>query len=327
MSTCGLPRRRTLRMGVGALVACCGFPLASASSTQQRRILCGFSAGGIADRLCRVFAEEAGKLTGETCVVQNLPGAGGLLATREASRSEPDGTTLLLGPAGIFRTRGGLSESTFDPLKQLSALVLVGAMPLGVFVRSVHPARSVQQLVQLSHLSGEPLLYATTGHGSSSHVMGEYLARVTRTLATHIPYSGSAQVANALHAGHVPSAILDPMTLEALVRQGHVRCLGVSSPKPHRRLPGVPSLVEQGLAEQNFSSWQGFFLPSATDEPTRHRLRSLFASLLETQTVRRAMSEGYIEGDLLWAEQAQRFVSQDSAQFQRLMADLGIRLA
>lgn len=326
MSSCGLPRRRMLRIGAGALVAYCCFPLSSASPPPLRRILCGFSPGGIADRLCRVFVEEAGKLTGETWVVQNLPGAGGLLATREASRSEPDGTTLLLGPAGVFRTRGGPPESAWDPLKQLSALVLVGAMPLGVFVRSVHPARSVQQLLQFSRESGEPLLFATTGHGSSSHLMGEYLARVTRSLTTHVPYAGSALVANALHAGHVPSAILDPMPLEALVRQGHVRCLAISSRKPHRRLPGVPSLREQGLAEQNFSSWQGFFLPSATNEPTRYRLRSLFAALLETEPVQRALLEGYIEGDPLWAEPAQRFVEQDSVQYQRLMAELNIRL-
>ncbi len=319
-------RRNFIQMSVGAMALFQVRRSVMAAPKTVRRIVCGFAPGGIADRLCRIVAEEGSKLTGESWIVQTMTGAGGLIAAREVSRSEPDGSNLLLSPTGIFRTRGGVIGSSWDPLKELSPLVLLGSMPLGVFVRSEHPASSVKQLVNDLRLKNEPLIFGTAGHGSSSHVMGEYLARTGQVSATHIPFSGSAQVTNALYSGQIPAAVLDPMAIEPFLVDKSIKCLGISSSRPHSRLPVVLTLNEQGFSGFNFSSWQGFHLPSSTDLNMIGHLGAIFSDLLKINSVKKVISDGYIEPYAQWGQEAQKFIEQDSRQYQSMIKRLEINL-
>lgn len=319
-------RRAVTRAGVAAAVGLFGLGGVRASVGRVTRVLCSFAAGGIADRLCRVFADEAGKLSGHPWIVVNLPGAGGLLAAREAAQSPADGRTILLGPTGLFRAslvqRSLLSG--FDPLARLSAFVMFGSMPLGLLVAGSHPAENALQLLEQLRKAGQPLTFATAGHGSTSHVMGAHMARVAGIEAIHVAYSGSVAVAQALSGGHVPSAILDFMPVEALLQQRRLKSLAVSLPVDSNSLPRVATLREQGLSDYDFSSWQGLFLPAAASAGVQDHVQTLFARVLGTEAFRLVLRAGYIQGEVLWVERARQYIMEDRSQFARVVRGLGI---
>ena len=252
-----------------------------------RKIICPFAGGGISDKLSRVVAHEAARLSGENWYVQNTPGAGGLVGMGEALRSEPNGQTILLGAAGVFRTQGRKDPSGFriDPINDLEPIIILGAMPLVCVMRPSNDRPSLRTYLDQLRASKAPFVYATPGHGSTSHFMGAFIAQHHHLESIHVPFGGSAPSVAAVLGGHVACAIVDPMLVYGQIQSGDLHCLAISSLTRDPRLAQVPSIVEEGTSPYEFTSWQGFFVQSTVPKHTQAALGQLFQQLARSTTI------------------------------------------
>lgn len=291
-----------------------------------RRIVCPFSPGGMADKLSRVLAQEATQLTGDTWYVQNTPGAGGLIGSNEVALSEPNGQTLLFSPTGVFRTRGGQedSRSRVDPVRDLEPNIIFGAMPLVCVMRPDQKRSNLRTYLADLRASGAPLMYATSGHGSTSHFMGAYIAKRHQLASVHIPFAGSLPTITAVLGGHVPCAIVDPMLVIEHINSGSLHGLAISSSSREPRLSMIETLLEQNLSAVEFTSWQGLLLPSATPAPIKATTSNLFLSLTKSEPVKKVLHEAFVQSMPMTGARAQTFFQKDHHLFQALMADLQI---
>lgn len=320
-------RRKLLGAAAGiAIPAALASPPTLANEPMRRRIICPFAPGGISDRLSRVVAAEAQSRTGETWIVENIGGGGGLIGSARAARNAPDGRTLVLGSAGLFRTQGGRagSEADFDPLRDLRAVALIGLMPI---ICVTHPTVTVPTIRSYTdHLraTGTPFVYATTGHASTSHVSGAIIAQQSRLEGVHVPYAGSVPAVSAVLAGHVPCALVDPMPVVPLLAAGTLRAIGISSSPRHPRLADIATFGEQGFEKADLTSWLGFLVPAATPTAIASALSHLLGEVAQSEAVRIVLDAGFINGPSVLGDAAQAHVTDDALTVQRMMSDTGI---
>ena len=233
-----------------------------------------FAPGGGADQLAREFANAAAPLVpGTTFVVDNKPGANGIIANRYVARQKPDGATFLLGTSSTHALGPLIHRGDVDPVADFSPETLQEA---------ITAARQ------------KPVTYGTFGAGSSAHLYGLVLASATGAKLEHVPYKGSAQAITDLLAGHVESVFLTTSALDAMARQGRIRLLAVSGEKRSQLLPDVPTFNEQGVPQLEFNGWFGLFGPKGTPAPLLDRLAAVARMLGDDQPLRnRLVDQGY----------------------------------
>lgn len=324
----GASRRKFLRVTGGIVVSPVLASPALAAEPIRRRIICPFAPGGISDQISRAVASEAQLRTGETWIVENIGGAGGLIGSSRAARSAPDGRTLVFSGAGLFRTHGGRAsnEVDFDPLRDLRAVALVGMLPIICVTRSTVSMSTMRGYTDNLRSTGTPFTYATTGHASTSHVIGAIIAQRSELEGVHVPYAGAVPVVSAVLAGHVPCALVDPMPAVPMLATGSLRAIGVSSSTRHPRLADVATLIEQGFDRVELTSWQGFLVPAATPIAIKSVLGHVLGEAIRSEAVRMALNAGFISGPYLFGDLAQAHVTDDALAVQRMMSDTGIAL-
>lgn len=301
---------------------------AFAQASEMRKIICPFPPGGIADKLSRIVAQEASRLTGDGWYVKNTPGAGGLIGSTEAALSEPNGKTILFSPTGVFRTKGGKEDagSRVDPMRDLEPSIIFGAMPLVCVVRATNDRTNLRTYFDRLRASNEPFMYATSGHGSTSHFMGAYIAKRLQLESIHLPFAGSAPTVTAVLGGHVPCAIVDPILAFRGVESGDLHCMAISSLSRDARLPQTETIVEQGLSSFEFTSWQGLLIPSAASPQIKALSGQLFLTLAKSEKLLAVLHEGFIKSSPISGQDAQTFFQKDHRLYQALMAELDIVL-
>ena len=293
-----------------------------------RRIICPFSPGGISDKLSRVIAQEASRLDSESWYVQNITGAGGLIGSIEAVISEPNGKTILFSPTGVFRTKGGKEDngSHVDPIRDLEPSIIFGIMPLLCVTSPSQDRSNFRTYLNRLRASNTPFVYATAGHGSTSHFMGEYIAKRFQLKSIHVPFAGSAPLVTSVLGGHVPCAIVDPMLVFGHIKNGDLHCMAISSISRDARLPHVETIVEQELSNFEFTSWQGLLVASSVSSHIKTQLGQLFLMLSKSEKFLTVLHEGFIKTNAMSGQVAQTFFKKDHRLYQSLMAELDIKI-
>jgi tripartite-type tricarboxylate transporter receptor subunit TctC len=302
---------------------------AFSETSETRKIICPFPPGGIADKLSRVLAQEANRSNGTVWYVQNTPGAGGLIGSTQAALSPPDGKTILFSPTGVLRTQGGQEAkgSRIDPMRDLEPLLVFGAMPLVCVTRASSDRPTLRSHVERLRASQSPFVYATAGHGSTSHFMGAYVAKRLAVESLHIPYAGSAPTVNAVLGGHVPCAIVDPMLVFGQIQSGDLHPMAISSMGRDPRMPHTQTILEQGISDFEFTSWQGLLMPSGASVQIKTTTAQLFLALAKSENVQSVLHEGFIKSAPMTGQEARTFLKNDHRFYQNLMADLNIVLS
>jgi tripartite-type tricarboxylate transporter receptor subunit TctC len=224
-----------------------------------------YAAGGTTDVMARMTAQGLTTALGQSFIVENRGGGGGMIGVQDAARAAPDGYTLLFastGPATIspllFR------HLAFDPLARLDPVVQVASSPAVVLTRQTMPAQDVATLIALSRKSPGSLNMASAGIGSLQHLIGEIFQARFNIRWTHIPFGGSAPAFSELVAGRV-DVMVDVIPAAApLVKAGQVRALAVMAPRRSNQLPDVPTLAELGYSDFDFAGWHAVFAPKGT---------------------------------------------------------------
>ena len=283
-----LPSRRALLLA--PLAASAPARNASAQNWPNRTVtlVVPFAAGGNVDAVARLLAPELSRRLGGSVVVENAPGAGGIIGTERVARAAPDGHTLLLGVESAMVIAGLVSPrnvryraADFAPVALLatSPLVLVGRPDL--------PADTAAELLALARAAPAPLTYATSGIGTSLHLTGELIAQRAGVRMEHVPYRVSAQIGPDLVAGRLDLAVLTLTSVLPLVRDGQVKAYGVSEAERTPLLPQVPSLSETpALRDVRVTVWHGLFAPARTDPTVLGRLEAETGAALADPALR-----------------------------------------
>ncbi len=252
-----------------------------------------FAPGGGADQLAREFANAAAPLVpGTTFVVDNKPGANGVIANRHVARQKPDGATFLLGTSSTHALGPLIHRGDVDPVADFSPATLLAETGTAWAVLATSPWKTLQEAIAAARQ--KPVTYGTFGAGSSAHLYGLVLAAATGAKLEHVPYKGSAQAITDLLAGHVESVFLTTSALDAMTRQGKIRLLAVSGEKRTQLLPDVPTFKEQGVPQLEFNGWFGLLGPKGTPAPMLDRLASVAATLGKDRAFRdRLAAQGY----------------------------------
>lgn len=280
-----------------ALAGMSGQAHAQAFPSKPIRILVPFTPGGSADLLARSIGTEMGRGLNTPVVVENVPGAGGTIATDRAMRSPADGYTLFMGHTGTLAVNPSLyPKQNLRPTRDFAPVAWVARVPNVLVVHPSVPARNLKELVALLKSRPGALSYGSGGNGSAAHITMEYLKLQTGTSALHIPYRGTAPSINDLLAGQVQILFTGAPALLPFIKGGKMVPIAVSSPKRLGALPDVPTVAETGVpgtAGFEADQWYGLVAPAGTPPEIVARLnQQINASLNSEEVARRMASEG-----------------------------------
>ncbi|SIQ58592.1 tripartite tricarboxylate transporter substrate binding protein [Pseudacidovorax sp. RU35E] len=261
------------------------------------RIIVPFTPGGSSDILARAVGQELTQAWGRPVVVENVPGAGGTLATERAARAAPDGYTLFMGHTGTLAINPWLyPHQRIDTGKAFAPVAWVARVPNVLVVHPSVPADSLAALVDYAKAHPTALAYGSGGNGSAAHLTMEYLKLRTGLKALHVPYKGTAPSVTDLLAGQVQMLFTGSPALMPHIKAGSLRAIAVSSPQRLAQLPQVPTVAETGVpgaAGFEADQWYGLVAPAGTPAAVVDRINRQVNAALATEAVRaRLVSEG-----------------------------------
>jgi len=238
------------------------------------RIVLGFPAGAGIDTITRLIAEKMRLSLNRPVVVENKPGAGGIVANLAVKAAAPDGNTLLMTPlATMVAYPHSYSKLDYDPFKDYVPVAHVAAFPLAFGVGPNVPAKTLSEYVALARQGGSYANFASASVGSLPHFFGILFARTAGIQLTHVPYKGTASVLPALLAGEIAAAVVPISDLGALAQSGKVRILATSGAKRAPQYPDVPTFKEAGYDIEG-AAWYALFAPAGTPKDIVERLAS-----------------------------------------------------
>ena len=268
-----------------ASVAALGLPgLAQAQAFPSRPIkyICPWPAGGSTDVVMRAIAESAGKALGTTVVIENKPGAGGMMAPNELVNAKPDGYTLAQLPHGVFRIPH-MQKTQFDTLKDFTWIACLTGYTFGLVVPSASPIQNIKDYVDFARANPEKMTYGHTGLGTSPHLAIEEFAQKAGIKLTNVPFKGNAENMQAILGGHILSAS-DATGWGVHVDAGKLRLLTTYGSKRTKRWPTVPTLTELGYATVSDSPF-GVGGPKGMDPAIVKTIHDAFKKTLEDPAV------------------------------------------
>jgi tripartite-type tricarboxylate transporter receptor subunit TctC len=251
-------------------------------------VVAPYAAGGGADLIARLMAQKLADRLGQSFVVENRLGAGGVIAANSVAKSAPDGYTLFLGTSTQLAIQATLHKKLpYDPATDFAPLALIASVP---FVLIVHPSLPVDSLTDLIRLAKDrpgQLSFGSSGVGGPPHLYTELLKTMTDMEMTHIPYKGTAQAINDLVAGHVPVIFCDLAPAVQLIKDGKARALGISSATRFITLPDVPPIGEAGVPGFDAVAWLMLVAPANTPQAVVEKLHAEAKSLVAAPEVQR----------------------------------------
>lgn len=267
-----MPSRRSVIAGLATLPMIGSGAIAqSAYPEKPLRLIVSYGAGTGTDATARRIAHEMQPILGQPIVVENRPGGNAFIGAEAAARSAPDGYTMFMGTDHVMCFNPALfSKLPYDPKKDFSAVAGVVTAPYLLAVNADLPAKSIAELVALAKSKPGKVTYASTGVGTSSHLVGEVFQAETGTKLTHVPYQGGAQLFSDLLSGTVSMCFYPYQQFQAHIQAGKLRILALGTEKRWPFLPDVPTFSELGLPKLTMGAFLSVFVPAGTPKD-RHR--------------------------------------------------------
>jgi tripartite-type tricarboxylate transporter receptor subunit TctC len=225
-------------------------------------IIMPYSAGGSSDILTRAVAKGLSDIHGRNFVVENRPGASGMIGAEIVAKAAPDGYTLLSTTSSYPGTVAVRAKLPFDPERAFIPVAMLARAPIVLAVHPSVPAKTVKEFIAVS--KKRPLNYSSSGTGGNNHIAMELFSQAAGIKMTHIPYKGIAPAVIALVSGEVDAIIASSPAVMSQVKAGKVRAIAVSSAKPTTLIPGLPAIAQSGVPGFTYENWWGLFAPAGT---------------------------------------------------------------
>jgi tripartite-type tricarboxylate transporter receptor subunit TctC len=257
--------------------------------TKALRLVVGFPAGSSPDLTARTLAEPLSAALGQPVIVENKVGAGGNIAADYVAKAT-DGHTLGLMINGNLSIAKLLNpQLSYDPLKDLAPISLIGVSPLVLTVPVDAPGHTAQEFLAYARQGGDKLSYGTPGVGTVGHIGMELLKEKTGINPVHVPYPGYPQVANAMLGGQLQLALLPPALAQAQIKAGKLRAVGLTSSGRSTLAPELPSLAEMGVKDFNLEIWNAIAAPASLPKPVQDQLSALLGSIARSPDIRQKL--------------------------------------
>lgn len=282
-----------------ALLACALAGGAAAQNTwptRPVRMIVPFPPGSSPDLVGRMLADKLTPALGRQVIVENKPGAGGMVGTAQVAKSAPDGYTIGLSIPGPLAVNTVLMRKmTYDPFKELAPVTLVAQSPNVLVVDPKLGAATVADFIRIVKASPGKYNFGSVGNGSASHLTMELLKSLAGLDIVHVPYKGSPQVIQGLLSGNVAAGFIVPATAMPQVDAGKLRALGSTSSVRTVALPDMPTIAEQGFPGFESTAWLGMVAPAGTPQPIIDRLSTELVKAIRSDEVRGRMLRIYFQ--------------------------------
>jgi tripartite-type tricarboxylate transporter receptor subunit TctC len=288
------------------------------------RLVVPYVPGGATDLISRIVAEQLSSKLGQQVVVDNRPGATGTIAFTTVAESAGDGYTLITSADSLTLLPLAFKNLKFDPRSSFAPISLMTTQPLVLAVHASIPAKTFKDFVALA--KAKPLSFGTSGTGTSQHLSGELIKKMTGIEMTHIPYKGGGQAIVDLSGGQVPAAVLGSSTVIPHAKAGRVRILAVTSKKRSAALPDVPTLDESGLKGFDVYQWTAMLAPAKTPRPIVTRLNAEVTAILKLPAVSEKLQSAGFEPQSSTPDYVAALIRDGMARWQKLIAELKLEL-
>ena len=322
-----LSRRSSLRFATLALTLGASTAAAepTAYPTKTVRLVIPYPPGGGTDITGRAMAQRLSEFLGQSVVIENKPGATGMIGAASVAKAAPDGYTVLFGAASEMAINASLFKTmSYDPRADFEPVSLIAAFPL-VFVAPATSTKTLPELVDAARDRPGTVSYGSIGSGSPQHLAAELLSSMASVKFIHVPYKGSGPLVQDAVGGHLDMAVSSVPPAVPLVRSGKLRALAVTSAKRSEALPDVPTMAELGYAGYEFNTWVGVALPKGTPKPIADRLREGMVAALAAPDVQAALRDQGAIPVGSTPEQFRSFVRDEVAKSDRIVASAGIQ--
>jgi tripartite-type tricarboxylate transporter receptor subunit TctC len=308
-----------------AAAAQAGTPQVQDYPNKPIRFVVGFSPGGGTDTVARILAQKIGTAWGQSIVVDNRPGAGGVIASELVAKAAPDGYTILFVSASFTITPSLQNSLPFDPLKDFSPVSLASSAPYLLVVHPSVKAYSVKDLISLAKAQPGKLNYASAGIGSGLHLAGELFKSMANVDIVHVPYKGAVGITDLL-AGAVQLSFAGiPQTIHH-VKAGRLRALAVTSSRRAAAAPEVPTIAESGVPGYEMDSWYGVLAPARVPKSRTEFLSAAIRRTLEDPDVKEKLAREGHETRGTSPGEFSDFIKKELAQWSHVVRNAGIKV-
>lgn len=300
--------------------------LGQAFPSRPITIIVPFPPGGVTDPVARMVGQRVSENTKQPVVVENKPGASGIIASEYVKKMPADGYTVLMGFTGSHSVNPTLySKLPYDPVKDFQPVTPLISTKHVLVVPAESPARTVKELVEYAKKKPGGLSYASQGVGAGGHLLGEMFKAQTGTQLEHIAYKGSAPAIQDILANRVDMFYDAIVTALPHIRDGRLRALAVATAERDPRLPNVPTMAEAGFPGIEGDQWFGIFVPAGTPAPVVQKLNEEFVKAVRSPDISKKITD---QGLDIFTGTPDEFAAQmraDAAKFGKVVKDGNIR--
>ena len=290
------------------------------------KLIVPFAPGGFTDVVARILGQRLSTAMGQQFVIENKAGAGSIIGTDFVAKSAPDGYTLVMISTTHVISPWIYKTVPYDPLKSFVAVAKLVDSPYVLLVNPKVPARNVQEFVALAKAAPNTIHYASSGNGSSQHLMGGLFASMAGAPIKHVPYKGSSGAANDLVAGIVESSFAGVPNALAQVPQGRLKALAVTTAKRIPQLPDVPTMQEAGVPGYEASVWLALLAPAGTPRDIVTKLNSEINKLMSSPDTRKALYDAGVEVSPSTPEAMTDYMALEMVRWGKVVKEIGIKL-
>jgi tripartite-type tricarboxylate transporter receptor subunit TctC len=295
--------------------------------TKPIRVILSVPAGATPDVTARLVTPGLSHMLGQQLVVDNRPGAGGMIGAEIASKASPDGYTIFISSPGALTILPHLRTNVpYDTLKDFVPVSLISIGPFVLITHPALPAKNVRELIALAKAQPGKLNYASAGNGVANHLAMELFKQMTGVDIVHVPYKGAPQAVTDVLAGNMNMMFNSIAPIVGHIKTGRVRVLGIASAKRSPQLPNVPTIGEAGVPGFEAVNWFGLFVPAKTPQRIITRLNDALVKVLHTPETRSQFA--MLGADVVGSspEEFAAFVRRDMAKYAKVVKLSGAKV-
>jgi tripartite-type tricarboxylate transporter receptor subunit TctC len=285
-----------------------------------------FTPGGAGEAIFRPLVNKLSARWGQPVILENKPGANGLIGTQYVMRAPADGHTILFHVPGILQNALLMKDAKYDPFRDFRPVINLGSQPLVLATSGKNPYRNLKELVEAGRAPGAGFSFGSIGPGSTYHIYGELLASSAGIDMPHIPYKGTSPMMTDLMTGQITTGFVTAHSAILYNQDGRLRPLAVGGTKRIPALPDVPTFAELGYKGFEQVGWYGLFVPRATPDAVVEKMAADIADELKKPDMAKIMNDLYIIHSESKPSQFDAILRNDYKKWQELIARFNIRL-
>jgi tripartite-type tricarboxylate transporter receptor subunit TctC len=297
---------------------------AQAYPAKPVRIIVGLAAGGTTDVFTRTLAQRLTEAWGQNVIVENRPGASGMIGAEAVAKAPPDGYTLLVSPQTSLAVAPALyGKAPYDTLKDFAPVSLLGSTPLLMIVNPSFPAKTFKEFIELA--KKQPLSYGSGGVGSSPHMTGELISAALGVKMTHVPYKGENPAIADTMGGQIPIMFGNLPVALPHVRSGKVVALATTTAKRSPLAPEIPTMSEGGIKDFEMATWYGMLAPAGTAPELVAKIQADSARVLSDPATRERLTNMGVDLVLNTPVEFKAYLQSEIARYTKIIRANGLK--